>query len=157
MSEFIFVNMIDKEPVGTNLGQSIPLHMTALHWFETDHSPDKIISAAEFSLRSIKRIVSRTTNEDLFGPSKDVPVMRLERTPELLQLHCTLLEAMENLGATFDNRWVGESNWNPHVTHKLDKHLQCNESIKIQDIDLITRDIATGNRKIIHRHSLNKS
>jgi 2'-5' RNA ligase len=157
MSEFIFANMLDKEPVGTDLGQSIPLHMTALHWFETDHAADKIISAAELSLSSIKRIFTRTTNDDLFGPSKDVPVMRLERTPELLQLHCTLLEAMEDLGVMLDRRWVGESNWNPHVTHKLNNRLKSNEEFEIRDIDLITRADTMGSRKIIHRYPLDKS
>ncbi len=36
MSEYIFVHLLDKKPVGSELGRSMPLHMTILHWFEGD-------------------------------------------------------------------------------------------------------------------------
>lgn len=57
MSEFIFVNLIDKEPVGSTL-QSIPLHMTALHWSESDCEQHEIIDTASAALQSINKIAA---------------------------------------------------------------------------------------------------
>lgn len=155
MSEYIFVNLIDKQTVGSDLGQSIPFHMTALHWFETERSAEDIINAADFALRSLSRVLVHITEEDKFGPDKDIPVMRLEKTPEILRLHCSLLETMEDLEVTLDKRWVGSSRWNPHVTIKPNRKLSVGDVVEIQDIDLISRSEETGNRKIIHRFKLN--
>lgn len=154
MSEYIFVHLIDKQPVGSELGQSIPLHMTLLHWFESNNQPEVIIEAANLALKSIGRIATTTTQEDLFGPEQDIPVVRLDRKPELLHLHSELLSAMEDVGATFDERWTGIENWNPHVTNKPDTRFYPGDEIFVNDIDLITRSRKNKHRKILHRFEL---
>lgn len=154
MSEFIHVHLIDKKPVATNLEKSIPLHMTILHWFESDHNSERIIDETHAALSFLGEIATKAMEEDLFGPNSDVPVMRLEKNPQLTELHTTLLQAMSNLGATFDSRWTGESRWNPHVTHKPDNRLNIGDEIDVDDIDLITRPHKNGDRTILHRFEL---
>jgi len=154
MSEFIFVHLIDKRPVGTELGEHIPLHTTILHWFEVTKGAAEIIAKADATLQPIGRLATKATYEDLFGPDKDIPVMRLEKTPGLIDLHLALKAAMEGMGATFDERWTGSDKWNPHVTHKLDKRLQPSDVVEVGDIDLITRPDPDGSRRILHRFEL---
>lgn len=154
MREFIHVHLIDKQPVGTNLGRHIPLHMTVLHWFESRCDIHEIVESTEIALNRLGPIVVSATKEDLFGPDNDVPVMRLERDSRLLQLHMNLKRGMEDLGAEFDTKWTGEARWNPHVSHKEDSRLLPGDQVRIDDIDLITRTGKDGDRMILRRFQL---
>lgn len=154
MSEYIFVHLINKQPVGANLGKSIPLHMTALHWFSTKALEDEISAAMKSLLTTIKPFSVTATNEALFGPDKDVAVAQLERTPEIVVLHVALLQAMQRLDAAFDDRWVGEEKWLPHVTHQKDARLHVGDICTVNDIDLIMRSGESGDRIIIDRITL---
>ncbi len=152
--EYIFVNLIDKQPPEAKPGKVIPLHMTALHWFATERDVGDIIKSAEVALGDIGKIATTATQESLFGPEHDIPVTQLERTEGLLRLHTNLIWAMRNLGAQFDERWTGEKNWNPHVTHKPNRRMNPGDSLLIDDIDLIYRNGENGIRRIIHHFEL---
>lgn len=154
--KYIFVHLIDKKPVGSSLGLQIPLHMTILHWFSTESPASGIIEATSLAIKNIGQINTIATDDDLFGPERDIPVIRVNRTPELLQLHQNLVQSMKELGAEFDERWVGEANWNPHVTHKPNRRLHAGDKLLINNIDLISKDKNNGVRRIVHRFKLNK-
>lgn len=154
MTEFIHVHLIDKRPVGSNLGHHIPLHMTVLHWFQSERDPQEIIERTKSALASLPKISVNATTDDLFGPDRNIPVMKLSKTEAIVQLHQTLKDAMEELGAKFDQRWTGALKWSPHVTHKQDKRLYPRDQVVIGDIDLITRSSKNGNRIILQRFRL---
>lgn len=154
MSEFIFVHLIDKRPVDTTLGRHIPLHMTILHWFESDHEVEEIVERTNAAVSSLAPIAIKATVEDLFGPDNNITVMKLNKDPRLVELHTTLMNAMEELGTTFDGRWTGASNWNPHVTNKQYMRLQPDDTVLVNDIDLITRKYKEGDRAILQRFIL---
>lgn len=153
MQTYLFAHLIDKQPVGSSL-EIIPLHITVLHWFVSGRSTAEIIAAARSALDGIPKIVTHATEEDLFGPGYDVPVMLLARTPELAGLHVSLVQAMKNAGAVFDKRRASTANWKPHVTHKRGRQLHSGEEVVISDIDLISRTSPHGNRMILHRFKL---
>lgn len=134
--EYIIVHRIDKT---TPLDKHIPLHMTALHWFESDLSPEQLAAELEGVIRNQPAVLAYATREDMFGPNKDVPVMRLERTPELLNLHLTLVEMAHGCDAVLEERWTGENNWNPHVTHQPEGRLNSGDEVQIIDLELITK------------------
>lgn len=154
MSEYIFVNLIDKHPVGSETGHSIPLHITLLHWFEFERNPEEIIDAAQTALRSIGRITTTATVEDLFGRDGDTPAMRVDRKPELAKLHTALLGTVNRIGGTLDTKWTGRHIWNPHATHRKGNRLHPCDEVVIDDVDLITRESRHGERKILHRFDL---
>ena len=154
MTEFIHIHLIDKRPIGTKLKSHLPLHMTALHWFESPHEPSEIIEKTALALRGLGVVEATATEEDLFGPKLDIPVMRLAEVPKLIQIHTTLMAAMEELGATFNERWTGLENYKPHVTHKADSRLYSNDEIIINDIDLISRSDKNTDKIILERFTL---
>lgn len=90
------------------------------------------------------------TEEALFGPEHDVPVVRLERTQGLLDVHLGLLALAEYLDARLDTRWVGEDKWNPHVTHQLEGRLQVGDKVRVDGLDLITKE-DDGMRRLVTR------
>ena len=142
---YIFVHRLDKtSPVNTK----IPLHLTLLHWFKTEDTPDKLVTDLGKTAQNFEPIKTYATEEAVFGSDDNIPVMRLERTPGLLQLHLALIGLAKSCGAEFDERWVGEANWNPHVTHKSDKRLEVGDKVVIDEIDLIKRDPG-GIRQIV--------
>lgn len=134
--EFIVVHQIDK---AGSLGESIPLHMTALHWFKSPVSGQEIVGQLEEFAAGQGAISVRATDTDLFGPNKDIPVMRLELSVELVRLHLGLLAVARSMGAELDERWVGAARWSPHVTHKGESRLYPGEALRIDDLDLIAR------------------
>ncbi len=150
MSELIVVHRIDNI---TPLDRHIPLHMTALHWFETDAPDAKVAEQLEAFARQQAAVTTRATEEALFGPEHDVPVMRLERTQELLDMHFGLLALAKYLGARLDERWVGEGGWNPHVTHQSEERLQVGDTVEIDSLDLIVRE-DDGMRRLVTRVEL---
>lgn len=137
---YILVHRIDSD---ARLDTHIPLHMTALHWFEMD------VKAEEGLVRDVQEFAqnqpvlhTRATEEVIFGPDNkvnDVPVMRLERTPELVRLHVGLIALVKPYGGLFDERWTGSELWNPHVTHQPEGRLQVGDEVEIDSLDLITK------------------
>ena len=148
--EYIFVHRIDKRSA---MDEHIPLHMTALHWFETDIRAEQLIEGVRAQVETMVPITTTAIHEDMFGPHEDVPVVRLERTPELLDLHLSLLAVIKNMRATLDERWIGEDKWNPHVTHQPEGCLYKGDIIYINDIDMITKR-SDGMREMIARIAL---
>ena len=137
---YILVHRIDSD---ARLDTHIPLHMTALHWFEMDVKAEEglVRDVQEFA-QSQQVLHTRATEEAIFGPDNkgnDVPVMRLERTPELVRLHVGLIALVKSYGGLFDERWTGSELWNPHVTHQPEGRLQVGDEVEIDSLDLITK------------------
>lgn len=148
--EFIIVSRIDKK---TPLDRHIPLHMTALPWFVSGLAPEHVVRELKVVGQSLRPVTTRATDEALFGPEQDIPVVRLERTPELLSLHLGLVALMRNVEGELDTRWVGADNWNPHVTHQPESRLHSGDIVQITDLDLITKR-PDGMRELVARVEL---
>jgi hypothetical protein len=155
MNEFIFVHLLDDQPVGSDLGLEIPMHTTLLHWFETERTPEEILNIARTVLRGIAPVETIVTYNDMFGPDKDIPVMRLKRSFEFLNLHLLLLESMIDANTTFDQRWVGVRNWNPYVTNKLYKKLSPGDRLEINSVSLIQKRRPDKHRIVLDNVILN--
>lgn len=151
--EYIFVHRIDKQ---SEMDEHIPLHMTALHWFQADIDAERLVENVRARVETVTSITTTATSEDMFGPHKDIPVVRLERTTQLLGLHLSLLEIAKNAGAVLDERWVGADKWNPHVTHQRDGRLDVGAKVQINDLDVITKR-SDGMREMIARIALGDS
>ena len=149
-SEYIIVHRIDKD---TPLDEHIPLHMTALHWFASDRGREEIGEALREVARYQSPVATYATHEDMFGSDRNVPVMRLERTMELLELHTALETTMRRLGVTLEERWVGAKNWSPHVTHQPEGRLYDGDEVTIDDLDLIIKR-EDGIRELVSRVTL---
>lgn len=154
MVEYIFVHLIDKKPVGSNVGSSIPLHMTILSWFEVNLTEAALIKIVEGQLSSATPAITKASEVALFGPSNDIPVTQMTRTPELVRLHTTLLDLMRQNGAQFDMNWNGPDNWNPHVSDKPNMKLPAGSEIIVDDIDLVFRTDKNSDRTLLHRFNL---
>ena len=145
--EYIIVHRIDKT---TPLDKHIPLHMTLIHWFEFDGGDEKLIEALRNAVGGRSPISTHATKKALFGIIPVIPVMRLERTKELLDLHLALEAMARSLNAMLEERWIGEKNWNPHVTHQPEGRLQSGNEVNITDLDLITKR-SDGMREFVAR------
>lgn len=154
MFEYIFVHSIDKRPVGSNVGLSIPLHMTLVPWFKTPMAPQYLISKVKPAIESLASVTTTTTHEDLFGPNIDIPVMRLQKTQTLVDLHQALLDIVINTGGQLDTKWTGPDKWQPHVTHKPDRRMLAGEKLSVDAIDLLNRAGRNSGRLLLHRFSL---
>lgn len=143
---YIFVHRID---TGSPFESRIPLHVTLLHWFESNAPVKKITEGAREVLQVTRPMTTYATEEDLFGPDLDIPVMRLARTQEMLDLHIALLGFVKNIkGTLLGAQWTGSDAWNPHVTHALETRLSVGDVVEIDSIDLIAGH-ADGSRTLI--------
>lgn len=144
-TDYIFVHLIDRD---TEPSTFIPLHMTALHWFQSDKQPVELAALLEKFTSDRQAVHTLAIEEAMFGPDKNIPVVRLERTPQLLDIHLDLLALVDSIGGRLDKRWTGEERWNPHVTHRPEARLQVGDEVIIDDISLFMRS-RDGRRQLI--------
>jgi len=152
MAEYLFANFIE-EPKTDQISGSLPLHLTLLHWFETTHTPPEVSSAITPIITSLGVISTYASQEDLFGPNNDVPVVRLHRSPQLLELHLGLIAAVQPLGVCFDDRWIG-SKWNPHVTNTVHSKLNVGQPVEIGNVSIVYRAKKGDPKSIIDNKKL---
>ena len=91
-----------------------PLHSTIAGVFAFDrqtHGEDFYETIAEQDA-----LTTYTTKRGHFGPNEDVPVMLIERTPELARLHQNIVDfVLSRQGIFKPPHYIGE-NYCPHIT-----------------------------------------
>lgn len=146
----IVVHQIDKE---TPLVRRIPLHMTLLHWFESNAPRDEMLDSLERFATNSQPVDTWATDADMFGHERNVHVMRIGLSEGLMGLHLGLLALADNAESQLDRGWVGAGKWSPHVTHQGDKRLFSGDRVKVDDLDFIAAR-PDGSRELIARIAL---
>lgn len=141
--EYIVVLTFTDEPiVRCEPGESLPLHMTLMPWFEF------IGIGGEQRLKEIVAYLASHVTEPLqllslhrawFGPEENVPVHVLERTDRILNLHASLYYALAFYGSVpHEQRWVG-TGFRPHVSDHRGEYLAPGHTAHAQRMCLYKR------------------
>ena len=128
---------------------SLPLHMTFVHWFSSSSTPVQIKEIMKGALTDEPPFQLMVGKEDMFGPGKDILVNRVGRTDQLLRFHKNMLRALKKARAQHTNLdWTGNG-WNPHVTQKSNDKLSPGETFLFDSISLVSsNDFEHGPRKL---------
>jgi len=144
MSENRYILSADIEPVAIGDSfESLPLHVTLVHWFSLGVANiDDVRGVCNSTIESSEYLTTIATERALFGPSHDIPVMRLHKTSELSRVHQRVVDGLGLVGVRFLGRpeWIGEG-WNPHVTDTSSDKLAVGGRVELDTVHLFENRI----------------
>lgn len=149
MRQLMFVYML--EPLESNKRfTQWPLHVTLLPWFETDD-----IETVKAELRQVAASTPamnlKTTERAHFG-ARRLPVMLIEDSRDLRDLHEKLLDITVRYGWELEGRYTGD-NYLPHVTQKGGRDAP--EEFRLDSLYLV-ESLAMGYRQVLDRVNLSR-
>lgn len=135
-----------------------PMHITIAGVFDTDQNGRQLADQLSKLLRDQRSFTVEAGPKDMFGPNKDVPVMRTNDSIELMTLYQKIHTWLTSLGATYlQPQYQGEG-YLPHSTIQKSGALREGEHRLIQSVSLV--DLYPNNdgrqRKIFKTITLEK-
>ena len=114
----ILVAFLDRQPEGFEFERhrkDWPLHVTLVSWFAAGDQEGLDVALARLA-KDQQRFVVRLGEEELFGPSSDVPVNVVSDQVALAGLHQRLSEVVAASAVRMpDTTWAGDA-YRAHVT-----------------------------------------
>lgn len=114
-----------------------PLHVTLAGVFAIDKNGPQLIHELDTLLAGKKRVWIEAEEKAMFGPAQDIAVMKVKKTPGLMQLYSAVYGLLKNAGAAYNSpEYQGES-YLPHVTAQTTGSLVPGEKRLLKSVSLI--------------------
>lgn len=138
MQKYVIVKFLEPIADGTEFdAKHWPLHVTLASNFIIDRkAADLFENLAELASNE-KPVTTTASEDDYFGPQKQVHVTTLTMTPELSSLHNHIIALLKNLGATFDEPHYQEEDYRAHATVQAEKRLHKGDAVNIDEFTVV--------------------
>lgn len=142
MAEFTqkwaIISLLEAAPEGAEFYYTdFPLHLTFAGVFAIDTSGDELVEGLHDLLSHVSKFTIVADQQALFGPKKDIAVMKIHKDPELMHLYGSIHAWLVDHGATYNAPEYQGNGYLPHATVQKTAHLQPNEQRSITSISLI--------------------
>lgn len=116
-----------------------PLHVTLADVFSITGDPQALLVQLAAALATLSVATAAVVDDAWFGPHKQAHVMLLERTPELLQLHETVVRVLEAFAVQFNAPQHVREGFRPHSTMqgRTGAALQLGDAVRFDALTLI--------------------
>jgi len=114
-----------------------PLHITLAGVFAVDLEGAELAQALADSLRDQHAIRVTSHQKDWFGPNKDVGVMKIIMSQNLMNLYNTIHNGLLSLGAVFNEPQYEGEGYLAHATDQKSAVLKPQEHVVIDSIALV--------------------
>lgn len=114
-----------------------PLHMTLAGVFSINKNGQQLVNELTELLRRQHSLEIEAEKKDMFGPEKNIAVMRIKKTPELLKLYELIYRWLENSGAKYNSPEYQGDGYLPHSTFRKSGSLSQGEKRIVGSISLI--------------------
>lgn len=114
-----------------------PLHITLAGVFAIDKNGLWLAEGLTNLLTEQKMFEVHTDKKDAFGPNKDVAVMKIVKTQELIGLYNMIHEWLLESGAIYHEPEYQGNNYLPHSTFQKSSLLNENETREIKSVSII--------------------
>lgn len=136
MRTFLLSMPIDNIEIGTRYRQ-LPLHCTLLQPFVTANDVRSLASGLTKVLQKHCPVMLKATDTALFGPNDNVPVHKVELTPEIKDLHQSIIALLEATNAQTKNpEWSGDG-YQPHVSNLPNRTFEIGSQKLVEGVVLI--------------------
>ena len=126
----------------------LPLQCTVFQYFSTTKDLDVLRRELRYLCANTKPIEIIGGEPALFGPLEDVPVNRVEETPELRDLHAAAGTLLAELAATIhEPAWSGDG-YRPHVSKVNGVGFGPEQRVIVDRLSLVSK-LDTGRKKIV--------
>lgn len=136
--KWAIIAMLEAVPDGVEFYHTdFPLHITLAGVFAIDKNGPWLAEGLSDLLTDQEMFDVQADKKDMFGPNKDVPVMRIIKTPELLSMYGKIHRWLLESGAIYNEpRYQGDG-YLPHSTFQKSGVLNENEVRQIKSVSII--------------------
>lgn len=114
-----------------------PLHITLAGVFAVEKNSTQLIHELDTLLAGKKRVEIEAEEQAMFGPAQDIAVMKVKKTPNLINLYSTIYGWLENAGAAYNSPEYQGEGYLPHVTAQTTGSLVPGEKRLLKSVSLI--------------------
>lgn len=114
-----------------------PLHITLAGVFAVDAKGAELVQKLAISLSEQRAIQVSSDQKDWFGPNKDIGVMKINMTDDLMDLYNTVHGTLQSLGAVFNEPQYEGSGYGAHATDQKSGSLRPQENVLIDSIAIV--------------------
>lgn len=138
IQKYVIVKFLEPVADGTEFdAKQWPLHVTLASNFVVDRKAvglfDKLVELAS----NESHVTTTASDDDYFGPQKQVQVTTLTMTSELQTLHNHIIALLKSLGATFDEPQYQEAGYRADATVQSDKRLYKGDTVVIDELTMV--------------------
>ncbi len=116
---------------------SWPLHSTLVDTFAIDWDKLTLVSKLQEIASTLKSLSSKAIKDEYFGPDKNVHVVLIEKTADLVALHYAIVSALKTGGLKFNDPQYNEEGFLPHATVQKHMSVKPGDLIRYANLALI--------------------
>lgn len=114
-----------------------PLHVTLAGVFSVNKDGRQLTDELRQLVKSVRSVEIEAEEKAMFGPSQDITVMKIKKTPDLTNLYSAVYGWLENSGATYNLPEYQGEGYVPHATVQKNGSLELGEKRLLKSISLI--------------------
>lgn len=132
MNTYVIVSFLEENFPAKFSARAWPLHVTIVRPFVCEKFPEEVLEELRSIAADHKAIPTVGVSKQLFGVEKNVPVVELEKTPELQALHERILSKpwVELVPPLFQE-------FRPHVSEQASGKVYVGTEVVVRSISLI--------------------
>lgn len=136
--KWAIVALLEQVAEGTEFYYTdFPLHITLAGVFKIDYDGMRLKNELPRVLSDQKPLLITVGEKDIFGPDKDVAVMRIMKTPELMSLYDKIYSWLNQSGAVHNEPQYEGTDYLPHSTMQKAARLIPGETRQIQSVSIV--------------------
>lgn len=138
IQKYVIAKFLEPVADGTEFAATHwPLHVTLASNFVVDRKAINLFDELEELASKENSVTTTASEDDYFGPQKQVHVTTLTMTSELQTLHTHIIALLKSLGATFDEPQYQEEGYRAHATVQADKRLHKGDTVTIDELTIV--------------------
>lgn len=136
--KWAIVSLLEEAEEGSEFYYTdFPLHVTLAGVFAINKNGEELKNELTKLLKDQQPVQVKADEKDMFGPAGDIAVMKIKKTPELMELYETIHEWLEGAGVEFNSPEYQGSGYIPHCTTQKSGSLKQREERILKSVSLI--------------------
>lgn len=136
--KWAIVSLLEEAEEGSEFYYTdFPLHVTLAGIFATNKSGHELADKMVEILLNQHPVKIEAYKKDMFGPNKDVAVMKIKKSPELMALYNSIFEWLERSGVKYNSPEYQGDGYLPHSTFQKSGSLKEGERRILHSVSLI--------------------
>ena len=136
--KYTLIQLLEDLPEGFEYDwKSWPLHVTVADVFAIDWTIDTLSSKLTEFLSEQPAFAATADHDEFFGPNKDIRVVLINKTPELLALHEGTVQVLEEGNVIFNTPQYNKEGFLPHSTAQKHRQLQQGDIVPFNAVSIV--------------------
>ena len=136
--KWAIISLLENAPEGSEFYYTeFPLHVTLAGVFKIDKDGGCLANKLTNLLVGQHSFEIEADDKDMFGPNKDVAVMKIKKNTGLMDLYGKIYTWLDNSGAVYNEPTYQGKSYLPHSTFQKSGILQSGESKHIKSVSIV--------------------